>query len=177
LLPQLTAGRRVSWRRRELEPGDPDAVLRVWSCSSSYVLTDECRCPRRELRAAVVSGHARRRGLMLGLAGATRRLRRMTPDAAQQRNILAHCQCQHDGNDSCSKHGVLTTDEGKSCASKSKGRSKEILGFGAGKLLRDEAPCGISPVGAENPARQSLGSEAYASVLFTFLLALLLLMK
>ena len=89
-----------------MEPGDHDAVLRVWSCSSSYVLTDECRCPRW-LRAAVVSGHARRRGLMLGLAGTTRRLRRMTPDAAQQRGVLAYRQCQHDGNDSCSKHVML----------------------------------------------------------------------
>ena len=46
-------------------------------------------------------------------------------------------------------------DEGKSCASKSKERSKEILGFGAGQLLRDEAPCGIPPVDAEIPARLS----------------------
>ena len=98
-----------------MEPGEHDAVLRVWSCSSSYVLTDECRCPRRELGTAVVSGHARR-GLMLGLAGATRRLWRMTPDAAQQRGVWAYRQCQHDGHDNCSKHVVLVTDRGKSCA-------------------------------------------------------------
>ena len=34
--------------------------------------------------------------------------------------FLAYRQCQHDGNDSCSKHG-LVTDRGKSGASKSKG--------------------------------------------------------
>jgi hypothetical protein len=32
----------------------------------------------------------------------------------------------------------------------SQGSSKEILGFLAGQLLRDEAPCGISPMEAEN---------------------------
>jgi len=105
LLPQLTAGRRVSWRRRELEPGDHDAVLLVWSGAfSSHVLADECRFPRRWLRTAVVSGRAWQRGLMLVLAGASPRFRRMTPDTAQQRGALACRQCQHDGNDSCSKH-------------------------------------------------------------------------
>jgi len=64
----------------------------------------------------------------------------MTPDAAQQRGVLACRYCQHDKNDSCSKHVVLATGKGKSCASASKGRSKEILGFGAGGLLRDERP-------------------------------------
>ena len=54
---------------------------------------------------------------MLVLAGASRRLRRMTPDIAQQRGVLAYRQCQHDGNDSCSKHVVLVTDKRKSCAS------------------------------------------------------------
>jgi hypothetical protein len=44
---------------------------------------------------------------MLVLADARRRLRRMTPDAAHQRGVLAHRQCQDDGNDSCSKHVVL----------------------------------------------------------------------
>jgi hypothetical protein len=100
-----------------LEPGGHDAILRVWSGgSSSYVLTDECRCPR-QLRTAVVSGHAWPRGLMLVLAGASPRFRRMTPDTAQQRGALAYRQCQRDGNDSCSKHVVLATDKGKSCAS------------------------------------------------------------
>jgi hypothetical protein len=64
---------------------------------------------------------------MLGLAGAIRRLRRMTPDIAQQRGVLAQGQCQRDGNDSCSKHVVLGADKRKSCASTSKRRSKEIL--------------------------------------------------
>ena len=109
---------------------DHDAVLRVRSAGSSpYVLADKCRRPRHELRAAVVSGHARRRGLMLVLAGATSPPRRMTPDPAQQRGVLPYRQRQHDGKESCSKHVVLATDEGKSCASTSKGRSQEILGF------------------------------------------------
>ena len=103
-MPLLTAERGVSWRRRELEPGDHDAVFRVWNGDSSlYVLTDECRCPR-QLRTAVVSGRAWQRGLMLVLAGVSPRFRRMTPDTAQQRGALAHGQCQHDGNDSCTKH-------------------------------------------------------------------------
>jgi hypothetical protein len=84
--------------------------------SSSNVLTDECRCPR-QLCTAVVSSHAGQHGMMLVLAGASRRFGRMTPDTAQQRGALAYRQCQRDGNDSCSKHVVLARDEGKSCAS------------------------------------------------------------
>ena len=88
-MPQLTAGRQVNWRRRELEPDDRDAVLRVWSGDYSSVLTDECRFPGRFLRTAVVSGRAWQRGLMLVLAGVSPRFRRMTPDTAQQRGALA----------------------------------------------------------------------------------------
>ena len=130
-------------------------MLHVRSASTSlYVLADKCRRLRHSPGAAVVSGHAWRRGLMLVLADASRRLRLMTAGAAQQRGVLAYGQCQHDGNDSCSKHVVLAIDDGKSRASTSKGRSQDIPGFGAGELLRDEAPCAISPMGAENSAVQ-----------------------
>ena len=66
---------------------------------------------------------------MLVLAGVSPRFRRMTPDAAQQRGVLAYRQGQHDGNDNCSKHVVLATDKGKSCASLNETRRHEIPAF------------------------------------------------
>jgi hypothetical protein len=54
---------------------------------------------------------------------------------------------------------VLATEKGKRCASTSKGRSKEIIGFAVGQCFEREAPCGISPMGADNSAVQGSGSD------------------
>jgi hypothetical protein len=94
----------------------------------------------------------------------------MTPDAAQQRGVLACRYCQHDKNDSCSKHVVLATGKGKSCASASKGRSKEILGFGAGGLLRDERPAEFRRWMAKISAAQAAVEKRKAAPSMSYLL-------
>jgi hypothetical protein len=40
----------------------------------------------------------------------------VTPDFAQQAGVLAYRQRQHDRKESCSKHVMLASLEGKSCA-------------------------------------------------------------
>ena len=75
-----------------------------------------------------------------------------TPDLAQQAGVRSKCQRQHDRKESGSKHGILATDKGKSCASQKRrgnSRNSDLL-----KVSRppDRRTCGISPVSAENPA-------------------------
>jgi hypothetical protein len=41
----------------------------------------------------------------------------VTQDLAQQAGVLPYCQRQHDRKESCSKHVILATPKGKTCAS------------------------------------------------------------
>ena len=41
----------------------------------------------------------------------------VTHDLAQQAGVLPYCQRQHDRKESCSKHVILATPKGKTCAS------------------------------------------------------------
>jgi hypothetical protein len=45
----------------------------------------------------------------------------MTPHLAQQAGVLPYCQRQHDPKESCSKHVILATPKGKTCASEKGG--------------------------------------------------------
>ena len=87
---------------------------------------------------------------------APRRRGVVTPDLAQQAGVLPNCQRQHDRKESCSKHVMLATPKGKSCASLEETRRHKILAFSRARRGRGEATCGISPAGAENSAPQSL---------------------
>jgi len=88
-----------------LEPRNNGALLRVRIRSySACIFADEHRRSGHHVNAALASGHGWKRHRDLVLAGAVRSLRRMTPDAAQQRGVLSYGQCQHDRNESCSEH-------------------------------------------------------------------------
>ena len=88
LLPVLTAGRRVSWRRRELKPGDTTP-----GCASGTELLVVHPHRRMPSPLPLATGSCRFRSRLATWpdAGARSRqspLRRMTPDAAQQSGVL-----------------------------------------------------------------------------------------
>jgi hypothetical protein len=74
----------------------------------------------------------------------------VTPDLAQQAGVLPNCQRQHDRKESGSKHVILATLKGKTCASQKKGGSQENTDIFTGSPTPGRGTCGISPVGAEN---------------------------
>jgi hypothetical protein len=93
-------------------------VLDIWSRQTGpHVLSNECGHSGRRAVAVIVTGHARRRGRVLMVAFSSGGLVRMTPHVAQEGGVLPHCQRQHDRKESCSKHVMLATHKGKSCAS------------------------------------------------------------
>jgi hypothetical protein len=64
----------------------------------------------------------------------------MTPDLAQQARALPYCQRQHDRKESGSKHVMLATHKGKSCASQQRRRPQEILTFSRSRRRRTSGP-------------------------------------
>ena len=63
-----------------------------------------------------------------------------TPDLAQQAGVLPNCQRQHDRKESCSKHVMLATQKGKSCASQKRRGPQEILNFSRSRRRRPGGP-------------------------------------
>ena len=128
--PRLMTGCRGRWRRRESELRDTDGMVRIrGGSSSSQVLTDERRRPRRGLGAAVATGHAWRRAHILVLAAGTGGIRRwMAPGAAQQRGVLPQGQGQHERNEGCSKHVDARHVQRQDAIRASEERPREIAG-------------------------------------------------
>jgi hypothetical protein len=52
-----------------------------------------------------------------------------TPDLAQQAGVLPYCQCQYDRKESGSKHLMLATAKGKSCARLNRQGPRRFLWF------------------------------------------------
>ena len=113
---RLNARAQVSRRRGQLEPRNHDGLLRVRSSSgASRILANKRDRPEDGASAAVFGANAwgRRRALMRAPRGRGV----VTPDLAQQVGVLPNCQRQHDRKESGSKHVILATHKGKSCAS------------------------------------------------------------
>ena len=96
--------KRRQWRQ-ELESGDTRALLRIRARSNAApIVANEGSGSGPNQDAALVPGHAERHRDLV-FAGAVGALFGLTPEAAQQRGILPQRQRQHDGNESCTKHG------------------------------------------------------------------------
>ena len=88
----------------------------------------------------------------------------VTPDLAQQAGVLPNCQRQHDRKESGSKHVMLATPKGKSCASQKGADLRKPWRF-QGLAAAGRGTCGISPVGAENSPVPLDGLIAVSSLL------------
>ena len=154
-LARLEARTQVSTRRGQPEGRDNEGVLRVRSRSGApRILADKRDCAEDGVSAVVVGVHARgRRGVSRRRRVLTRALSGrgvVTPDLAQQGGVLPYCQRQHDPKDSCSKHVMLATPEGKTCATRKAAGCLENPHVFSGPRAPHRGICGISPGGAEN---------------------------
>ena len=125
---RLNARAKVSRRRGQLEPRNHDGLLRVRSSSgASRILANKRDRPEDGASAAVFGANAwgRRRALMRAPRGRGV----VTPDLAQQVGVLPNCQRQHDRKESGSKHVILATPKGKSCASLEETRRHKTRAF------------------------------------------------
>ena len=117
---RLEARAQVTRRRSQSEPGNNEGVLCVRRRSGAPCVFANKRDRRDDVACAVVVGaHAWGRRCVLMRAPRGRGV--LTPDLAQQAGVLPNCQRQHDRKESCSKHVILATPKGKTCASQKGG--------------------------------------------------------
>ena len=137
--PGLEAGAQVSMRMDQQEPRNSEGVLRIRSSSGAPHVFANKRDRRADVASAVVVGaHAwGGRGVLMR---APRGRGVGTPDLAQQAGVLSKCQRQHDRKESCSKHVMLATHKGKSCASRKRWGPQEILTFSRSRRHRPGGP-------------------------------------
>jgi hypothetical protein len=148
--PRLTARAHVGRRSGQSEPRNHEGGLRIRSSSGApHVLANKHDRSHDDAAASVVGAHARgRRGVLMR---APRGRRVGTPDLAQEAGVLPNCQRQHDRKQNWSKHVMLATHKGKSCASRKDRDLRKFRPFQGLSPPPARRTCGISPVGAENP--------------------------
>ena len=118
--PRLKARAQLSRRKEQSEPRNHEGVLPVRSSNGAprIFANKRDRC-EDEGAAAVVGAHAWRRRRVVMRTARGRGV--VTPDLAQQAGVLPNRQRQHDRKESGSKHVILATPKGKTCASQKGG--------------------------------------------------------
>ena len=167
--PRLKARAQLSRRKEQSEPRNHEGVLPVRSSNGAPGIFANKRDRCEDNGAAAVGGaHAWRRRRVVMRTPRGRGI--VTPDLAQQAGVLPNRQRQHDRKESCSKHVMLATQKSKSCASRKRWdlRNPDLFKVSPPPTRR---ACGISPVGAENPASLAGRVQRSAARVIAFLVA------
>ena len=161
-LTRLEARAQVRRGRSQLEALNNEGVLHVRAGGGApRILANKRDRPEDGASAVVVGAHARGRRSVLLRAPRGRGV--VTPDLAQQAGVRPNGQRQHDRKESCSKHVMLTTHKGKTCARPNTQGPRKFLWFSRARARRTGKPAEFRRLVPKIPQCGSLHCRCTAS--------------